>query len=242
MRLSPAAAIWSDDARYAFVPLPAATSSFHRLECPRYSCDEPASALRSPYPEHPQEPLPASAGVLETGPDHALMAERRLILRVTGLVLRRFSQQLPVQVARVFLRRLMCVREGDAPDWLRIFSLEILRALCLDVPLLKSLCDGGGSAACGGAGGAAGGANILAELTALLGKIAVRGCDPSHPVRHRATASRPFASASIALPPPFRRAWLLRYQKPVEQPVALLTDDPRRLSVHSWLPRRGPRI
>lgn len=129
-----------------------------------------------------QDPLPASAGVLETGPDLALLSERRLVLRVTALLLRRFSQQVPPQVTRVFLRRLLCVRDDDGPEWLRVYSLEVLRGVCLDVPLLKSLAD----PRAGGLGGGparAGGGNLLAEMAALLGKVAIRACDPNAPVR-----------------------------------------------------------
>lgn len=142
--------------------------------------------------------------MLETGPDHALMSERRLVLRVTGMLLRRFSQQLPPQISRVFIRRLMFVREEDGPEWLRMYALEVLRGVCLDVPLLKSLVDPKTSA--GGGGGPAGGAGgtLLAEMTALLGKTAIRACDPNAPVRGRGGARRErlrglFSSQSLAL-------------------------------------------
>lgn len=127
-----------------------------------------------------QDPLPSSAGALETGPDHALLSERRLVLRVTAMVLRRFSQQLPPQVARVFLRRLMCVREEDGPDWHRAYALEVLRGVCLDVPLMKTIVD---PRAANSSGGAGAGGSLLAEMTGLLGKVAVRACDANAPVR-----------------------------------------------------------
>ena len=70
----------------------------------------------------------------------ASVAERRLVLRVVGTIVRKFNRVLATE-CEIFLTTLLRSLEGEMAPWLRSYILEVLRGLALDKDLLLFLHD-----------------------------------------------------------------------------------------------------